>query len=42
MQGGGKGRRGQNGANRLLPASGNPEVIKIVGLILGSPEFQRQ
>ena len=29
-------------ANRLLPASGNPEVVKIVGLILGSPEFQRQ
>jgi hypothetical protein len=31
-----------NAANRLLPPSGNTEVIKIVGLILGSPEFQRQ
>jgi uncharacterized protein (DUF1800 family) len=27
---------------RLLPPSGNPEVFKVVGLILGSPEFQRQ
>jgi hypothetical protein len=35
-------RGGQNASNRLLPASGNSEVVKIVGLILGSPEFQRQ
>jgi len=27
---------------RLLPPTGNPEVFKIVGLLLGSPEFQRQ
>jgi len=27
---------------RLLPASGNPQVFKVVGLILGSPDFQRQ
>lgn len=35
-----------NGNNRqrlrLLPASGNPQVFKVVGLILGSPDFQRQ
>ena len=37
------GLRGQNNvANRLLPPSGNAEVVKILGLILGSPEFQRQ
>jgi hypothetical protein len=34
--------RRQNGEQRMLPPSGNPEVFKIVGLILGSPEFQRQ
>lgn len=27
---------------RLLPPSGDPETFKVVGLILGSPEFQRQ
>ncbi len=30
------------GQNRLLAPSGNPEVVKIIGLVLGSPEFQRQ
>lgn len=39
-QGGGK--RGMNQQARLLQPSGNPEVFKVVGLILGSPEFQRQ
>ena len=27
---------------RLLPPSGDPEVFKVVSLVLGSPEFQRQ
>ena len=36
-------RRGRNrGQARLRKPSGNPEVFKVVGLILGSPEFQRQ
>jgi uncharacterized protein (DUF1800 family) len=39
-QGGGK--YSQVNKNRLLEPSGNPEVFKIVGLILGTPEFQRQ
>jgi uncharacterized protein (DUF1800 family) len=39
-QGGGKYVQGNK--NRLLEPSGNPEVFKIVGLILGTPEFQRQ
>ncbi len=40
-QGGGK--RGMSGTqNRLLAPSGNAEVFKVVGLILGSPDFQRQ
>ncbi|HSK70607.1 MAG TPA: DUF1800 family protein, partial [Pyrinomonadaceae bacterium] len=39
MQGGG---RGMNRQIRLLAPSGNPEVFKVVGLILGSPDFQRQ
>ncbi len=37
-----RGRRGQNQQLRLLVPKGNPEVFKLVGLILGSPEFQRQ
>ncbi|MGI8493905.1 MAG: DUF1800 domain-containing protein, partial [Pyrinomonadaceae bacterium] len=37
----GGGRRGGQQA-RLLPPSGNPEVFKVVGLIIGSPDFQRQ
>jgi uncharacterized protein (DUF1800 family) len=41
MQQGG-GRRNQANQVRLLPSSGNPEVVKILGLVLGSPEFQRQ
>lgn len=39
VQGGG---RGMNRQARLLPPSGNAEVFKVVGLILGSPDFQRQ
>ena len=39
-------RQGQQGARgrqaRLLDPSGNPEVFKVVSLVLGSPEFQRQ
>ena len=27
---------------RLLAPSGNPEVFKVVSLVLGTPEFQRQ
>jgi uncharacterized protein (DUF1800 family) len=42
IAGGGQGRRGQGGQARLLQPSGNVEVFKVVGLILGSPEFQRQ
>lgn len=33
---------GQNRQARLLPPSGNPNVFKIVSLVLGTPEFQRQ
>lgn len=37
-------RRNFFGGNqaRLLAPSGNPEVFKVVGLIIGSPDFQRQ
>ncbi|MDQ3802125.1 MAG: DUF1800 domain-containing protein [Acidobacteriota bacterium] len=42
MIAGGQGRRGAGGQARLLPPSGNVDVFKVVGLILGSPEFQRQ
>ncbi|MDQ4120564.1 MAG: DUF1800 domain-containing protein [Acidobacteriota bacterium] len=38
----GGGRRNQGNQVRLLPPSGNAEVVKILGLVLGSPEFQRQ
>ena len=38
----GGGRRGNGGQARLLAPSGNAEVFKVVGLILGSPDFQRQ
>lgn len=41
-QGGAQQRGQQAQQGRLLPPSGNPEVFKVVGLILGSPEFQRQ
>jgi uncharacterized protein (DUF1800 family) len=44
--GSGSGRRGERGrrdvARADLSTVSNPEVVKIVGLILGSPEFQRQ
>ena len=40
--GNGGGRRGGGGQVRLLAPSGNAEVFKVVGLILGSPDFQRQ
>ena len=36
-QQGGRGRQA-----RLLPPSGNPDVFKVVSLVLGTPEFQRQ
>ncbi|MDQ6786880.1 MAG: DUF1800 domain-containing protein [Acidobacteriota bacterium] len=39
--GGGK-RAGGGQQARLLAPSGNAEVFKVVGLILGSPDFQRQ
>lgn len=39
-------RAGQQGARgrqaRLLDPSGDPDVFKVVSLVLGSPEFQRQ
>ncbi len=38
-QGGGRNRQMPT---RLLAPSGNAEVFKVVGLILGTPEFQRQ
>ena len=41
MQNQGGGRNRQN-RQKLLPPSGNAEVFKVVGLILGTPEFQRQ
>ncbi len=41
--GGGGGRRRQQQMARVdLSTVNNPEVVKVVGLILGSPEFQRQ
>jgi uncharacterized protein (DUF1800 family) len=36
-----KGGRG-NRQSRLLAPSGDPEVFKVVSLVLGTPEFQRQ
>lgn len=35
-------RRNRGNGQRLREPSGNPDVFKIVGLIIGSPEFQRQ
>ncbi len=35
-------RKRQNRQAQLLPPNGNAEVFKVVGLILGSPDFQRQ
>lgn len=40
MRGGQPG--GQNRQARLLNPSGNPDVFKVVSLVLGTPEFQRQ
>ena len=40
---GGKGKRGLgNRQARLLAPSGNPDIFKVVSLVLGTPEFQRQ
>lgn len=39
-QGQQRGRMGRQA--RLLDPSGNPEVFKVVSLVLGTPEFQRQ
>jgi len=40
----GPGQQGGQGNRqaRLLEPSGNPEVFKVVSLVLGTPEFQRQ
>lgn len=35
-------RGGQNRQARLLAPSGKPEIFKVVSLVLGTPEFQRQ
>ena len=35
-------RNRQNGQARLMNPSGDPQVFKVVGLLLGSPDFQRQ
>lgn len=42
QNGNGQGRRAQMRQARLNNPSGNAEVFKVVGLLLGSPEFQRQ
>ena len=40
---GGKRKRGLgNRQAKLLAPSGNPEIFKVVSLVLGTPEFQRQ
>jgi hypothetical protein len=36
------GKRRQNRRAELLPPSGDPEIFKVVSLVLGTPEFQRQ
>lgn len=41
MRGNGGGR-GMNRQARLLAPSGNAEVFQVVGLLIGSPDFQRQ
>jgi len=41
MRGAGE-QGGQNRQARLLSPSGDPEVYKVVSLVLGTPEFQRQ
>jgi uncharacterized protein (DUF1800 family) len=42
MRGPGEQGGGRNRQTRLLQPSGNPDVFKIVSLVLGTPEFQRQ
>src|SRR5688572_22767340 len=42
MRGGGQGNRGAGRQARLLNPTGNAEVFKVVSLVLGTPEFQRQ
>lgn len=43
MRDGQQGQQGPQGRQaRLLPASGNADIFKVVSLVLGSPEFQRQ
>ena len=42
MRGGGQGNRGGGRQARLLNPTGNAEVFKVVSLVLGTPEFQRQ
>ena len=42
MRGAGQQGGRQNRQARLLSPSGNPEVFKVVSLVLGTPEFQRQ
>ena len=37
-----QGKRGGGQQARLLPPSGNAEVFKVVSLVLGTPDFQRQ
>jgi uncharacterized protein (DUF1800 family) len=39
---GGGGKRGGGPQARLLNPSGDPETFKVVSLVLGTPEFQRQ
>ena len=42
MRGAGEQGGGRNRQARLLNPTGNPEVFKVVSLVLGTPEFQRQ
>jgi uncharacterized protein (DUF1800 family) len=42
MKQGGKGKKQGGGQAKLMEPSGNPEVYKVVSLVLGTPEFQRQ
>lgn len=42
MRGNGGGGRAMNRQARMLAPTGNAEVFKVVGLLIGSPDFQRQ
>ncbi|HEX2640660.1 MAG TPA: DUF1800 family protein, partial [Pyrinomonadaceae bacterium] len=42
MRGQGQPGGRMNRQARMLPPSGDPEVFKVVSLVLGTPEFQRQ